>query len=80
MSPQSIREVTGYILIAINQFSYLPLEQLRVIRGTTLYEDRWALAVLVNYQKDGQQGLRELGFTRLTGEGWPQGASCLRTT
>ncbi|XP_023687634.2 receptor tyrosine-protein kinase erbB-3a isoform X1 [Paramormyrops kingsleyae] len=63
---QSIREVTGYILIAINQFSYLPLEQLRVIRGTTLYEDRWALAVLVNYQKDGHQGLRELGFTRLT--------------
>ncbi|KAM6980733.1 receptor tyrosine-protein kinase erbB-3a [Aplochiton taeniatus] len=63
---QSIREVTGYILIAINQFSRLPLEQLRVIRGTTLYEERFALAVLVNYQKDGHYGLQELGLTHLT--------------
>ncbi|KAG7283205.1 hypothetical protein CRUP_004947 [Coryphaenoides rupestris] len=49
---QSIREVTGYILIAVNQFSRLPLDNLRVIRGTMLYEGRFALAVLVNYQKD----------------------------
>uniref|UniRef100_A0A8C2AM94 receptor protein-tyrosine kinase n=1 Tax=Cyprinus carpio TaxID=7962 RepID=A0A8C2AM94_CYPCA len=63
---QSIREVTGYILIAINQFRRLPLEQLRVIRGTSLYEDRFALAILVNYQKDGVYGLRELGLTHLT--------------
>uniref|UniRef100_A0A671RS85 Receptor protein-tyrosine kinase n=1 Tax=Sinocyclocheilus anshuiensis TaxID=1608454 RepID=A0A671RS85_9TELE len=64
---QSIREVTGYILIAINQFRRLPLEQLRVIRGTSLYEDRFALAILVNYQKDGVYGLKELGLTHLTG-------------
>ncbi|XP_052415498.1 receptor tyrosine-protein kinase erbB-3 [Carassius gibelio] len=63
---QSIREVTGYILIAINQFRRLPLEQLRVIRGTSLYEDRFALAILVNYQKDGVYGLHELGLTHLT--------------
>ncbi|XP_051985705.1 receptor tyrosine-protein kinase erbB-3a [Xyrauchen texanus] len=63
---QSIREVTGYILIAINQFRHLPLEQLRVIRGTSLYEDRFALAILVNYQKDGVHGLKELGLTHLT--------------
>uniref|UniRef100_A0A8C7F2T1 Receptor protein-tyrosine kinase n=1 Tax=Oncorhynchus kisutch TaxID=8019 RepID=A0A8C7F2T1_ONCKI len=63
---QSIREVTGYILIAINQFSRLPLDQLRIIRGTTLFEERFALAVLVNYQKDGQHGLEELGLTHLT--------------
>ncbi|KAM3877619.1 receptor tyrosine-protein kinase erbB-3-like [Diretmus argenteus] len=63
---QSIREVTGYILIAINEFNRLPLDHLRVIRGTTLYENRFALAVLVNYQKDGQHGLQELGFTHLT--------------
>ncbi|KAJ8358695.1 hypothetical protein SKAU_G00152200 [Synaphobranchus kaupii] len=63
---QSIREVTGYILIAINEFSRLPLEQLRVIRGTTLYEDRYALAVVVNYQKEGRHGLKELGLTHLT--------------
>ncbi|KPP70586.1 receptor tyrosine-protein kinase erbB-3 precursor-like [Scleropages formosus] len=63
---QSIREVTGYILIAINEFSYLPLEQLRVIRGTNLYEGRFALAIFVNYKMDGPQGLQELGFTHLT--------------
>ncbi|CAL8339089.1 unnamed protein product [Merluccius merluccius] len=63
---QSIREVTGYILIAVNRFSRLPLDHLRVIRGTTLFEDRFALAVLVNYQKDGQHGLQELRLTHLT--------------
>ncbi|XP_053354504.1 receptor tyrosine-protein kinase erbB-3a [Clarias gariepinus] len=63
---KSIREVTGYVLIAINQFRYLPLEQLRVIRGTSLYEGRFALAVLVNYQKDGEYGIQELGLTHLT--------------
>lgn len=64
---QSIREVTGYILFAVNEFSRLPLNHLRVIRGTTLYEDQYALAVMVNYQKDGQHGLQELGLTHLTG-------------
>uniref|UniRef100_A0A4W4DYT9 receptor protein-tyrosine kinase n=1 Tax=Electrophorus electricus TaxID=8005 RepID=A0A4W4DYT9_ELEEL len=63
---QSIREVTGYILIAVNQFSRLPLDQLRVIRGMSLYEERFALAILVNYQKDGMNGLQELGLTHLT--------------
>uniref|UniRef100_A0A3Q2YK41 receptor protein-tyrosine kinase n=1 Tax=Hippocampus comes TaxID=109280 RepID=A0A3Q2YK41_HIPCM len=63
---QSIREVTGYILFAINEFSRLPLDHLRVIRGTTLYEDQYALAVMVNYQKEGQHGLQELGLTHLT--------------
>lgn len=64
---QSIREVTGYILIAINEFSRLPMDNLRVIRGTTLYEDKYALAVMVNYQMDGLHGLQELGLTHLTG-------------
>ncbi|KAL4646176.1 receptor tyrosine-protein kinase erbB-3-like [Arapaima gigas] len=63
---QSIREVTGYILIAVNQFNHLPLDQLRVIRGNNLYEGRFALSVILNYQKDGPYGLRELGFTQLT--------------
>ncbi|KAI4902994.1 hypothetical protein NFI96_012020 [Prochilodus magdalenae] len=63
---QSIREVTGYVLIAINQFRRLPLENIRVIRGTSLYEEHFALAVLVNYQKDGAYGLQELGLTHLT--------------
>ncbi|KAM9859780.1 receptor tyrosine-protein kinase erbB-3a [Aulostomus maculatus] len=63
---QSIREVTGYLLVAVNEFSYLPLDHLRVIRGSTLYDEQFALAVMVNYQKDGQHGLQELGLTHLT--------------
>lgn len=59
--------MTGYILFAVNEFSRLPLDHLRVIRGTTLYEDQYALAVMVNYQKEGQHGLQELGLTHLTG-------------
>uniref|UniRef100_A0A8C4GQJ9 Receptor protein-tyrosine kinase n=1 Tax=Dicentrarchus labrax TaxID=13489 RepID=A0A8C4GQJ9_DICLA len=66
---QSIREVTGYILFALNRFSRLPLDQLRVIRGTTLYENQYALAVMINYLKDGQHGLQELGLTHLTVSG-----------
>lgn len=67
MSFQSIREVTGYVLVALNQFRYLPLENLRIIRGTKLYEDRYALAVFLNYRKDGNFGLQELGLKNLTG-------------
>ena len=59
--------MTGYILFAVNEFSRMPLNQLRVIRGNTLYEGKYALAVMVNYQKDGQYGLQELGLTHLTG-------------
>ncbi|TTA11853.1 Receptor tyrosine-protein kinase erbB-4 [Bagarius yarrelli] len=63
---RSIREVTGYVLVALNQFDYLPLENLRIIRGTRLYEDRYALAVFLNYRKDGHFGLRQLGLRNLT--------------
>ncbi|KAM9410152.1 receptor tyrosine-protein kinase erbB-3-like [Pholidichthys leucotaenia] len=63
---QSIKEVTGYILFAVNEFTRLPLHHLRVIRGNTLYEDQYALAVMVNYQKGGEHGLQELGLTHLT--------------
>uniref|UniRef100_A0A3P8UVQ1 Receptor protein-tyrosine kinase n=1 Tax=Cynoglossus semilaevis TaxID=244447 RepID=A0A3P8UVQ1_CYNSE len=63
---QSIREVTGYVLCAINEFSRLPLDQLRIIRGSTLYQGQYALAVMINYQKEGQYGLQELGLTHLT--------------
>uniref|UniRef100_A0A6I8SHJ1 Receptor protein-tyrosine kinase n=1 Tax=Xenopus tropicalis TaxID=8364 RepID=A0A6I8SHJ1_XENTR len=63
---RSIREVTGYVLVALNQFDYLPLENLRIIRGIKLYEDRYALAIFLNYRKDGNYGLRELGLRNLT--------------
>uniref|UniRef100_A0ACB8G0N9 Uncharacterized protein n=1 Tax=Sphaerodactylus townsendi TaxID=933632 RepID=A0ACB8G0N9_9SAUR len=64
--PSSIREVTGYVLVALNQFEYLPLENLRIIRGTKLYEDHYALAIFLNYKKDGSYGLRRLGLKNLT--------------
>ncbi|XP_017574800.1 receptor tyrosine-protein kinase erbB-4 isoform X1 [Pygocentrus nattereri] len=63
---KSIREVTGYVLVALNQFDYLPLENLRIIRGTKLYEGRYALAIFLNYRRDGYFGLRQLGLKNLT--------------
>uniref|UniRef100_A0A674EF02 Receptor protein-tyrosine kinase n=1 Tax=Salmo trutta TaxID=8032 RepID=A0A674EF02_SALTR len=64
----TIREVTGYILIAMNHFRRLPLEQLRVIRGNSLYDRGFALSVFLNYPKQGSNGLQHLGLTHLTGE------------
>uniref|UniRef100_A0AAY4AEE6 receptor protein-tyrosine kinase n=1 Tax=Denticeps clupeoides TaxID=299321 RepID=A0AAY4AEE6_9TELE len=63
---KSIREVTGYVLVALNQFDYLPLENLRIVRGTKLYEGRYALAIFLNYRRDGYFGLRQLGLKNLT--------------
>ncbi|KAM4880923.1 receptor tyrosine-protein kinase erbB-3 [Sylvia borin] len=63
---QTIREVTGYILIAMNVFSALPLQNLRVIRGTQFYEERFALFVLLNYNPNATQALRQLRLHRLT--------------
>uniref|UniRef100_A0A3B4ARP3 receptor protein-tyrosine kinase n=1 Tax=Periophthalmus magnuspinnatus TaxID=409849 RepID=A0A3B4ARP3_9GOBI len=64
---KTIREVTGYVLIAMNHFQDIPLGQLRVIRGNNLYERQFALSVLFNYPKDGFNGLRQLGLPNLTG-------------
>lgn len=66
---QSIREVTGYVLVALNQFDTLPLDNLRIIRGTKLYEGRYSLAIFLNYRRDGYYGLRQLGLRNLTGQG-----------
>ncbi|KAM8902645.1 receptor tyrosine-protein kinase erbB-4-like isoform 2-T2 [Spinachia spinachia] len=63
---KSIREVTGYVLVALNQFDYLPLENLRIVRGTKLYEGRYSLAIFLNYRRDGYYGLRQLGLRNLT--------------
>uniref|UniRef100_A0A3P8V566 Receptor protein-tyrosine kinase n=1 Tax=Cynoglossus semilaevis TaxID=244447 RepID=A0A3P8V566_CYNSE len=63
---KSIREVTGYVLVALNQFDYLPLENLRIVRGTKLYEGRYSLAIFLNYRRDGYYGLRQLGLHNLT--------------
>ncbi|KAM4794979.1 receptor tyrosine-protein kinase erbB-3 [Rhinophrynus dorsalis] len=63
---KSIREVTGYVLLAVNIFTYLPLENLRVIRGTHLYDDKYALYMILNNHYTGTQGILKLGFHQLT--------------
>uniref|UniRef100_A0A7N8WM26 Receptor protein-tyrosine kinase n=1 Tax=Mastacembelus armatus TaxID=205130 RepID=A0A7N8WM26_9TELE len=63
---RSIEEVGGYVLIALNTASRIPLENLRIIRGHSLYEGGFALAVLANYDKATGQGTNELLLTSLT--------------
>ncbi|XP_068123722.1 receptor tyrosine-protein kinase erbB-3 [Hyperolius riggenbachi] len=63
---KSIREVTGYVLIGLNIFTYLPLENLRVIRGQSLYEDKYSLYMTLNNQVNGTQGIEMLSFHQLT--------------
>ncbi|XP_073428673.1 receptor tyrosine-protein kinase erbB-2 isoform X1 [Dendrobates tinctorius] len=63
---KDIKEVQGYVLIAHNLMSYIPLEKLHIIRGTQLYQDRYALAVLSNSESGGPAGFRELRMRSLT--------------
>uniref|UniRef100_A0A8C9Z3V3 Receptor protein-tyrosine kinase n=1 Tax=Sander lucioperca TaxID=283035 RepID=A0A8C9Z3V3_SANLU len=62
----SIEEVGGYVLIALNTASRIPLQNLRIIRGHSLYEGMFGLAVLTNYDKGTGQGTNELLLTNLT--------------
>ncbi|XP_035661662.1 epidermal growth factor receptor-like [Branchiostoma floridae] len=63
---KDIREVTGYVLIALSDISYIPLKNLRIIRGKNLYHGS-ALSVKFNYNKNiPTLGLRELRFNSLT--------------
>lgn len=55
------------MLIAENQVSGLELQSLRIIRGTQLFQDRYALAVVGNAGPTGAPGLRQLGMRHLTG-------------
>ncbi|XP_053116593.1 epidermal growth factor receptor isoform X2 [Hemicordylus capensis] len=59
---RSIQEVAGYVLIAINTVKSIPLENLQIIRGNTLFENA-SLAVLLNYNE--MRGLEELPMRRL---------------
>uniref|UniRef100_A0A672J273 Receptor protein-tyrosine kinase n=1 Tax=Salarias fasciatus TaxID=181472 RepID=A0A672J273_SALFA len=75
---QSIQEVGGYVLIAMNEAAVIPLFNLRLIRGQNLYEGKYALLVMSNYNKNPSSatlnytsGLRELQwflFNRLLTE------------
>ncbi|PKK18148.1 erb-b2 receptor tyrosine kinase 2 [Columba livia] len=63
---KDIKEVQGYVLIAENQVSGLELQNLRIIRGTQLFQERYALAVVGNAGPAGTPGLRQLGMRHLT--------------
>ncbi|RXM99933.1 Epidermal growth factor receptor [Acipenser ruthenus] len=63
---KTIQEVGGYVLIALNNIAKLPLENLQIIRGHTLYDNKYALAVLSNYDKNSTVGLTELPLRSLT--------------
>uniref|UniRef100_A0A672RKV9 Receptor protein-tyrosine kinase n=1 Tax=Sinocyclocheilus grahami TaxID=75366 RepID=A0A672RKV9_SINGR len=63
---RSIQEVGGYVLIGINTAPRIPLENLRIIRGHSLYDDKYALAVLLNYNNSIGQGVNQLPLTSLT--------------
>lgn len=67
LSPQTIQEVAGYVLIALNVVERIPLENLQIIRGNVLFENTHALSVLSNYGSN-RTGLRELPLRSLQGE------------
>uniref|UniRef100_A0A6Q2Z0F8 Receptor protein-tyrosine kinase n=1 Tax=Esox lucius TaxID=8010 RepID=A0A6Q2Z0F8_ESOLU len=70
---KSIQEVGGYVLIAYNNAANISLENLRLIRGHSVFQDKYALVVMSNYKKKDSSvslsyigGLRELRLTGLT--------------
>ncbi|XP_039869834.1 epidermal growth factor receptor-like [Simochromis diagramma] len=63
---RSIKEVGGYVLIALNTVSRIPLENLRIIRGHSLYDGSFALSVISNYNKSTNKGTDQILLTSLT--------------
>uniref|UniRef100_A0A1A7WIK4 Receptor protein-tyrosine kinase n=1 Tax=Iconisemion striatum TaxID=60296 RepID=A0A1A7WIK4_9TELE len=61
---QGIVEVQGYVLVAHVSVTLVPLDNLRIIRGSQLYNSSYALAVLDNTLNN--QGLRTLRLRSLT--------------
>ncbi|KAK7919626.1 hypothetical protein WMY93_010910 [Mugilogobius chulae] len=61
---QGIVEVQGYVLVAHVSVDLVPLDNLRIIRGSQLYNGSFALAVLDNTQAG--RGLRTLRLRSLT--------------
>ena len=69
-----IQEVTGYVIVSANFVESLGLDNLRIIRGQTLYSDEdgrgYSLYVTLNYKEDSSTaiGLKELRLKSLTGK------------
>jgi len=70
---KDITEITGYLLIVGVYAEHIPLTQLRVIRGRTLYEHKgvlYSLFIVNNYDPNPKYpnvGLRELQLISLRG-------------
>ncbi|XP_077349942.1 epidermal growth factor receptor-like [Lithobates pipiens] len=62
---RSIKEVQGYVLIGLNLIKSIPLTNLQVIRGNTLFNRQFSLSILSNYGKDNKTGLEELPMRQL---------------
>ena len=71
---KDIREVTGYVLIVSVFADVIPLHNLRVIRGRTLYYSSdtgqyYSLYVALNYKMDSRTiGLKQLPLVSLHGK------------
>ncbi|XP_062844135.1 epidermal growth factor receptor [Trichomycterus rosablanca] len=63
---KTIEEVGGYVLIALNSAPEIPLDNLHIIRGHTLYDNTFALAVLLNHNQTSGIGTNRLSFNSLT--------------
>uniref|UniRef100_A0A674MIX0 Receptor protein-tyrosine kinase n=1 Tax=Takifugu rubripes TaxID=31033 RepID=A0A674MIX0_TAKRU len=70
---QSIEEVGGYVLIAMNDATIIPLVNLRLIRGQSLYDGEFSLLVMSNYNRNltsatrnYSSGLRQLQLSSLS--------------
>ncbi|XP_061660769.1 melanoma receptor tyrosine-protein kinase-like isoform X4 [Syngnathoides biaculeatus] len=70
---ESIQEVGGYVLVAMNGARSVPLGNLKLIRGQNLYEGKYALLVMSNYMRNHSAaalnytgGLRQLRLSNLT--------------
>ena len=66
--PQSIEEVGGYVLIALNTASTIPLENLRIIRGHSLDVGEFALSVFANYHIPTAKATKQVLLNSLTGQ------------
>ncbi|KAJ3608480.1 hypothetical protein NHX12_025527 [Muraenolepis orangiensis] len=63
---QGIVEVQGYVLVSHVSVDLIPLDNLRVIRGSQRYNSNYSLAVLDNTLGPGGPGLRTLRLRNLT--------------
>ncbi|XP_047662260.1 epidermal growth factor receptor isoform X1 [Tachysurus fulvidraco] len=63
---KTIEEVGGHVVIALNKAPVIPLDNLRIIRGHSLYDNEFALSVLSNHNKITLRGVNQLSLNSLT--------------